>query len=133
MTSMPVTEFVFPVIVALSATLVGCATTPKTTARSARGYLRFEVVPEDAEIEIDEQYSGVVNGWAQHVVPVEAGDRRVTVRAAGYITQRFDIEVAANEEVTLRLKLEPSLELEPATDAPPDPRDRFRPRLGARR
>jgi hypothetical protein len=126
------------VILVFATMLAGCATAPRTSGPMARGYLRFEVEPEDAEIEIDEQYSGVITGWAANTVPVEPGVRRVTVRAEGYITQRFDIEVSAGEEVTLILEMEPVLELDPEDSSPSRdrfrPRDQFRrPRLGDRR
>jgi hypothetical protein len=130
MTSIGVTKPLLAAILVASAALIACATAPRATGPRARGYLRFDVEPHDAEIEIDEQYSGVVNGWAQNIVPVEPGHRRVTLRADGYITQRFDIEVAAGEEVTLQLEMEPSLDVEPPRE--PDPRRQFRPRLGAR-
>jgi len=106
----------------MAVVVAGCATTSASGPR-ARGFLRFEVEPPDAEVDIDEKYSGVVNGWADGVVPVQPGLRRVTLRAPGFITQRFDLEVSAYEEVTLILALEPALELpdEAPEDSPAEP------------
>lgn len=101
-----------------SVALSACATGSGATRPGARGFLRFEVEPPSAEVDIDEKYSGVVNGWADGVVPVQPGLRRVTLRAPGYITQRFDLEVGPYEEVTLVLALEPTLEIADEEDAP---------------
>lgn len=91
--------------------LSACATGYGSTSQP-RGYLRFEVTPDTAELLLDEKYSGQLAGWVEGVVPVTPGVRRVTLRADGYISQRFDVEIAAHEEVTFRLDLEPVLELE---------------------
>lgn len=95
-----------------------CSTTSASQRAAARGYLRFEVEPDNAAVEIDEEYSGMVSGWVQQTVPVSPGMRRVTVRARGYLTQRFDIDIAAGEEVTLILKMERALELEDPRTTP---------------
>lgn len=112
----------------ISLVISGCGASYAIRHPNARGYLRFEVDPQHVEVEIDEQYSGLVEGWAEGVVPVEPGVRRVTLRADGYITQRFDIEVAAGEEVTLQLTMERMIELD---DENPPRTTSFRERLGA--
>lgn len=120
-----------PALFALVVTLLfawSCATGAGAGDRGRKGYLRFVVEPSGAEVEIDEQYSGVIERWVEGVVPVEPGSRRVTVRAEGFITQRFDIEVAAGEEVTLQLALEPVLDVD---ELPDDQRDPHRQRLRA--
>jgi len=108
----------------------GCGASHAIRQPLSRGYLRFEIEPQGAEIAIDEKYSGVIDGWVGGVIPVEPGMRRVTLRADGYITQRFDIEVAAGEEVTLQLQMERSIELD-EEPAPVQPSRRSR--LGALR
>ena len=55
-------------------------------------------------------YSGVIEGWAAQTIPVVPGPKRIMLRAEGYISQRFDIEVASGEEVTLVLRMEPVIE-----------------------
>jgi hypothetical protein len=104
-------------ILLCAAMLAACASAPK--AERGRGLLRLEVTPDHAEVLIDAKYQGQVRGWREQTVPVRAGMRRVTLRAEGYITQRFDLELAPNEEVTLSVALEPALD-EPveATDDP---------------
>ena len=78
-------------------------------AQRRRGYLRLEVEPDRAMVLVDGDYRGEIRGWRGGVVPVVAGDRKVELRADGYITQRFDVRVGAGEEVTLRLQMEPVL------------------------
>lgn len=111
---------------ATASLLVACATGYGTPTQP-RGYLRFEVKPDTTELLLDEQYSGLIAGWVEGVVPVTPGVRRVTLRAEGYITQRFDVEVAAREEVTFSLSLEPILDVE--LDDSGDANQRPRPRL----
>lgn len=100
---------------------VSCAAGSMIQRGEGRGYLRLDVEPASAEVEIDDKYSGIVEGWVDHVIPVVPGEKRVTLRAPGYLTQRFDIEVAAGEQVTLVLALEPDIELppEPQNDREP--------------
>lgn len=88
--------------------LTSCATLPSSTER---GLLRLEVVPEDADILLNEEYSGKVNSWRDGTLILAPGRHRVQVVAKGFLSQRFDIEIRANEEVTLRLNMEPEFEL----------------------
>ena len=102
----------------LAVALGGCSAGMLVTQPDGpRGYLRLEVEPASAEVSIDEKYSGIANGWVANTIPVTPGMRRVTLSADGYITQRFDIEVAPYEEVTLVLNLEPELLL-PQDESP---------------
>lgn len=109
-------------VTTLVAALAGCSAGYITQRSSPTGFLRLEVTPEAAEVEVDEVYSGVATGWMGGVVPVTPGLRRITLRAPGYIAQRFDIQIDAYEEVTLILALEPILEVpdedEPEAEAP---------------
>lgn len=77
-------------------------TTPQTT-----GLLRLEVVPQDADVWVDGEYLGTVDGWRSGTIRVKHGHRRVELQAKGFMSQRFDIEVGADEEVTLRLTMQP--------------------------
>lgn len=117
-------------LVALAASSLiwsACGTMSGSQRLSARGYLRFEVDPPTAAIDIDEEYSGLASGWVQETIPVSPGVRRVTVRAEGYLTQRFDIEVGAGEQVTLELHMERSLQLAPVES---ELRESFSSRIG---
>lgn len=96
-------------LVALVAPL-GCSAIQPMPGGGDRGLLRLEVEPPTAEVYIDSEYRGVVEGWAAQTIPVEAGAHRIELRADGYMTQRFDITVGAGEEVTLELAMEPELE-----------------------
>ena len=87
----------------LSFLLTSCATIP---ASAERGLLRLEVVPQDAEIFLNEDYSGQVNSWRENTLILAPGMHRLQVVAEGFLSQRFDIEIRANEEVTLRLTME---------------------------
>ena len=110
-------KFVVCFLITVLLSLAGCASGSGYRHGYSEGYLRFEIEPDDVVLEIDERYSGRLEGWVGGVVPVDPGVRRVTVRAEGYMTQRFDIEVAAGEEVTLVLQMEPTIEL-PEDDEP---------------
>jgi len=88
--------------------LVSCATIPSS---AERGLLRLEVVPKHADIFLNEDYSGQVDSWRENTLILAPGMHRLQVVAKGYLSQRFDIEIRANEEVTLRLNMEPEFEL----------------------
>jgi len=90
---------------------LGCSGTQRARgAASARGFVQLEVEPADAVVYIDETYSGVVSQWFQQTVPVEPGLVLLELRAEGYIPERYDLEVASGEVVTLQVRLEPVLE-----------------------
>ncbi len=82
-------------------------------------YLEFDVEPADAEIYLDDDYQGSVDGWHEQVMPIEAGSRRLELSADGYISQRFDIDVNPGRWFTLRVRLEPAVEA-PDPDEPLD-------------
>lgn len=77
---------------------------------TGRGFLQLLVEPDHAEIVLDSEYQGLVSGWLDGVIPVRPGVQRLELRADGYMTQRFDLSVAANEQVTLELSMERELE-----------------------
>lgn len=85
--------------------------------RTSKAYLRLKISPADAQIYIDEKYQGVVERWRDGVVPVEPGPRRLELRAEDHYTERFDLDVGANEELEITLEMEPLLEtVAPAED-----------------
>jgi hypothetical protein len=75
-----------------------------------RGYLRLDVEPGNTRIYIDSEYQGVVNGWVAQTVLLEPGARRVELRAEGFITRRFDIEIGAGEQIVLTVDMERTIE-----------------------
>lgn len=99
--------------------MTSCATTPRASARSAQGFIRLDVTPQDARVYIDEQYQGEVQGWMHQTIAVKPGQRRLGLRAKGYMTQRFDLRVEEGEVVTLSLRMERELEvLDPPKTSP---------------
>jgi hypothetical protein len=86
-------------------------------------FLELLVVPETAEVYIDDEYQGMVNRWAGQIVPVQIGYRRLELRAEGYLTQRFDLDVAAGTMHTLRVRLEPESHLGPGLEGEADQED----------
>lgn len=90
-----------------------------TTVPKAKptGYLMLEVKPETADVLVDDEYVGTVEAF-DGGLPVPAGTRRIMFRKRGYETERFDISIQSGEEVTLRLQLIASIDLEEEEDAP---------------
>ncbi len=87
-----------------------------------QSYLELKVDPATAEIYIDDEYHGVVEGWREQVVPIAPGYRRLELRAQGYLPQRFDLDVNEDTWLTLRVKLEPAIDAPGGTQpsTPPD-------------
>lgn len=100
---------------ALSACYAAQPTPDQGSSKSS--YLELAVEPRSAQIFIDDQYEGIVAGWREQVVPIAPGPRRLELRAQGYITQRFDLDVGEDSWLTLSVKLEPRI------DAPGGPAD----------
>lgn len=93
----------------------GCASTSGARHGSDReghdALLKLEVTPATAEVYIDGAYSGQISRWRDQSVPVHSGSRRIELRAPEHITERFDVHIGASELVTLRVALEPELDL----------------------
>lgn len=100
------------------ATASSCAHSPASA--QARGLLRLQIEPPDADLYVDHDYMGSVDGWRGQTLRLPSGLRMVEVRAPGYISQRFDVEIEPDVEVTLRLQMERELDridLENPTDS----------------
>lgn len=95
------------VIIALFA---GCSAVQPMAEPDDQSYLELDVEPPTAEIYIDDDYSGTVAGWREQVVPIAPGQRRVELRAEGYIAQRFDVDVGDGRWLTLRVRMEPVID-----------------------
>jgi hypothetical protein len=93
-------------ICVLSAALLSCSAVRPISESRTPGYLHFDVEPQGAEVFIDDDFKGQVDGWRGQTIPVRPGPRRIELRAKGYMSQRFDIEIGPGEQVTLKLRLE---------------------------
>lgn len=78
--------------------------------RAGASFLELDVEPETAELYVDGDYKGKVAGWAEGIVPLEPGQRRIKVVAEGYVTRRFDVQLEAGESKTLSLEMERELD-----------------------
>lgn len=89
-----------------------CATASSQRAPNAsKGFVRLEVTPKHAGVYVDEQYQGEVQGWMHQTIAVTPGRRRLALKSEGYMTQRFDVDVAQGEVVTLSLRMERELDV----------------------
>lgn len=88
----------------------GCATTSgaQKNTEDSPSFLELQVHPTSAEIYIDDEYQGLVEGWRHQTVPIQPGYRRLELRASKFITQRFDLDVNPGELLTLTVRLEAS-------------------------
>lgn len=104
-------SLLFLSLLSLSLSSLGCATSRSTEAGrdQSLSYLELQVRPTTAEIYIDDEYHGVVEGWRHQTVPIEPGYRRLELRAQNHITQRFDLDINPGELLTLTVRLESSI------------------------
>lgn len=76
----------------------------------AYGGVRLEVAPGDATVDVDGYYVGIVDdfdGTLQRV-PLEAGPHHFEIRAPGYETLAFDVNVLPNQIIRYRGALLPA-------------------------
>jgi len=73
-------------------------------ATVAQGGLRFQSSPGSAQVFVDGMYVGVADdfGMSNRALDLDAGTHRVELRAPGYTTVGFDINVGPNETRTYR-------------------------------
>lgn len=100
-----------PVVALLLSCGVGCTAVEEVpdSGSADKAYLRMEVEPETTKIYVDSDFHGVVERWTGRIVPVEPGARRVELRKDGYITRRFDVELAAGEQMAFTVDMERKL------------------------
>ena len=72
------------------------------------GGLSFEITPNDAEVFVDNVYVGTVGEFTSTTQPlaVAAGHHLVEIRAAGYQTIRFDVDIIAGQVLPYQGSLE---------------------------
>jgi hypothetical protein len=78
------------------------------SANSAGG-VTFEVTPGEAQIYCDGQYVGVVSSFdgTQQPLTLPVGNHHVELRANGYETVSFDVNVLAGQVVPYRGDMQP--------------------------
>lgn len=88
-------------------------------------FIELDVEPETADIFIDGDYRGTVDGWHHRMVPVEPGHRRLKLDADGHVPQRLDVDIDEGRSVTVRVRLESSISTpdDAELDDDGDPRD----------
>lgn len=103
---------IFAMVGAVAMIVAGCSgvETVPDSGEEDESYLELEVEPTSAEIFIDGEYYGSVDGWRHQTIPVEPGHRRLELRADGHRSQRLDVEVEEGRWVTIRTRLEPEIE-----------------------
>lgn len=77
---------------------------------SVTGGLRIEVTPKTAEVYVDGYYAGIVddfNGHFQHV-DLTPGSHHIEVRAPGYETLTFDVNIQADHTTHYKGSLVPT-------------------------
>ena len=69
---------------------------------AGEGTLRLKIKPPDAEVYVDGYYVGVVSDFNGifHKLHIEGGQHRVEVRAPGYESLTFDVEITPDHATT---------------------------------
>jgi len=77
---------------------------PGSIAPTATGGLSFEITPSDATVYIDGQFVGAVEQFTPNdqPLPMAPGRHRVEVRAPGYQTIVFDVDIMAGQVIPYR-------------------------------
>lgn len=96
-------------LLGIGVSMGACSAVQRVPDEEPKAFLTFEVEPASAEIYIDGDYKGTVEGWVEGAVPLEPGEHRVKVTAEDYITRRFDVELDPGESKILDLEMEPAL------------------------
>jgi hypothetical protein len=85
----------------------------------ATGRLKLDVQPlDEAEVYVDGSYAGVPADFASGL-ELEAGSHGVEIRASGYETLRFDVNVVPGRSITYRRTLTPAAANRPVGPALP--------------
>ena len=96
----------------------GCYGAHSLRPSQAPGYLRLDVKPEHAIVYIDEKLYGDMGSIPTQTIALVPGLRRILIRARGFETERFDIQLKSGEEVSLSLHLLSELRFDDVEDAP---------------
>jgi hypothetical protein len=76
----------------------------------ASGGISLEITPGNAQVFVDDAYVGIVTtfGPASAPLTLAPGRHRVEVRAAGYQTLEFDVDVTVGEVIPYRGEMQPN-------------------------
>ncbi len=78
----------------------------------ASAYLHLEVRPKTAIVYVDEQLYGEIYTFRGQIIGLRPGMRRVEIRAEGFESERYDLQLNSGEELTLTLTLVSKLDIE---------------------
>ena len=105
----------------------GMEPAPARVAPVARGGLLFETIPGSAQVYVDGYYVGLVAdfGISGRALELEAGPHRVELRAAGYATLAFSVNIVANQTTRYRGDLQRIAATVPLPAAPAAPKTTY--------
>ena len=88
---------------------VGVQPAPSSPAQSDMGGVSFQITPSAAEIFVDGERAGTVNQFTPTSQPLGlvAGSHRIEIRAQGYKTMDFDVDIVAGQVIPYQGTLEP--------------------------
>ena len=120
---------IFAMVGVLASFALGCSAVEpiSDSEASQETYLELDVEPTSARIYIDGDYRGTVDGWQQQVVPVEPGYHRLELRADGFVTQRFDVDIERGQWIILTARLQSDIDTPDGEALENDERDELTP------
>ncbi len=79
------------------------------STQAAVGGLSFEITPSDAEVWVDGAYVGTVGDFTPTTRPLDLapGRHHIEIRASGYRSMSFDVEITAGQVIPYRGALQP--------------------------
>ena len=82
---------------------------PGTVAPAATGGLSLEIDPPDAGLFVDGQYIGEVGQFTPNDQPLALtpGRHHIEIRAAGFMSQAFDVDVIAGQVIPYQGRMQP--------------------------
>ena len=100
---------------------------PSVVAPVARGALRLETTPGSAQVYVDGYYVGLADdfGISGRALDLEAGPHRIELRAAGYATLAFSVNIVANQTTRYRGDLQRIAASAPPPAAPAAPKTTY--------
>ena len=96
--------------------LSSCSAVYKIRKKEDSAYLHLEVQPKTAIVYIDDELYGELSSFRKGIIGCRPGVRRVQIRAEGYESEKFDLDLHSGEELTLTLNLISKLDFKKAYD-----------------
>ncbi len=94
-------------LLACAVATFGCGGAHVKPGPGPRGTVRFDVIPQDAGLEVDEQRLGPAKMFREHGVLLRPGQHRVIVRRSGFFPEYRLIQVTEGEVVLVKVRLRP--------------------------